>query len=230
MLIGVEKRFVFIANSKTASTSIERALIPEAEIHRGGPDRGKHILLRQAVRQYDFLFAQKKYAPETFFKFGVMRDPVDWIQSWYRYRVGNKVSNPLPEGTTFEEFWRKRVNRSIKRNQKPQQRDFFTRLNGDLLADYIIPYHELADHFNLLASELDFATKLPKTNVSKVKNLENAPSDALVEEIRDYYSEDYELFNRLEEINKAGLEHLKRTRVAKVKQPAKAEPEEALEE
>lgn len=226
MLIGVEKRFVFIANSKTASTSIERALIAEAEIHRGGPDRRKHVFLRQAVRQYDFLFGRKKYAPETFFKFGVMRDPVDWVQSWYRYRLGNKVNNPLPEGTTFEEFWRKRVNRSKKKNQKTLQRDYFTRLNGELLADYIIPYHELADHFNLLAAEMGVATKLPKVNVSKLKNLDQELPEALVEEIRDYYSEDYELFNRLEEINKAGLEHLKKTRVENVEQPVKAEPEE----
>lgn len=32
MLIGVKKRFVFIANSKTASTSIEHSLVGQAEI------------------------------------------------------------------------------------------------------------------------------------------------------------------------------------------------------
>lgn len=212
MLIGVEKRFVFIANSKTASTSIEKALIAEAEIHRGGPDRRKHILLRETLKEYRFLFGRKKFAPDTFFKFGVMRDPVDWIQSWYRYRLKNKVHHPLPEGTTFEEFWQDNVRRAEKKKRKILQRAYFTRRNGELLADYIIPYHELAEHFNMIAPELGVAKTLPHANASKVKNLENAPSDALVEEIRDYYLKDYELFDRLAEINAAGMEHLKRTR------------------
>lgn len=173
--------------------------------------------MRQALREYDFLFGRKKYGPGTFFKFGVMRDPVDWIQSWYRYRSSNNVSQKLPEGTSFEEFWRDRVKNSNEKKQKLQQRDYFIRVNGELLADYIIPYHELADHFNLLASELGVATKLPKANVSKLKNLENEPSEALVEEIRDYHSKDYELFNRLDEINKAGLERLVKTRAENAK-------------
>ena len=86
MLIGVKKRFVFVANSKTASTSIEKALVPHAEIQRGGGSNRKHIFLRAGLREYGFLFERKKYAADTFFKFGVMRDPVEWIQSWYRYR------------------------------------------------------------------------------------------------------------------------------------------------
>ena len=36
MLIGIEKRFIFVANTKTASTAIERVLDPLADYRHGG--------------------------------------------------------------------------------------------------------------------------------------------------------------------------------------------------
>lgn len=214
MLIGVQKRFVFIANSKTASTSIEAALIGHAEIARGGGAHRKHLRMAQILREYDFLFGQKAYAPETFFKFGVMRDPIDWIFSWYRFRRGNKVSNPLPEETTFEEFWaRKDWNILNAKGQKRLQCDFFTDSKGELLADYIIPHHDLAEHFAGIATALGIESGLPRTNVSRIPKSADRGIDArLEEELRDFYAEDYALFERLDEINARGKDVLQETR------------------
>ena len=119
MLIGVKKRFVFIANSKTASTSIEHSLVGQAEIQRGGGPQRKHIYLRDALPEYDFLFGRDGYGIESFFTFGVMRDPVSWIQSWYRYRCGNKVESPLPAGMSFGEFWALKGCRDCKAISSP---------------------------------------------------------------------------------------------------------------
>ena len=105
MLIGVEKRFIFVANTKTASTSIEHALMDHAEIHRGGSPARKHIPLVQVYKFYDFLFGQPAHRPASYFAFGVMRDPIEWVISWFRYRKGNKVENGLPQDMTFAQFW-----------------------------------------------------------------------------------------------------------------------------
>lgn len=212
MLIGVEKRFVFVANSKAASTSIEMALVNAAEIERRGSAQRKHIILRAALLKYDFLFGQKKYAPETFFKFGVMRDPVEWIQSWYRYRKGNKVAHPLAEGTTFEEFWHQRVAQSKKSGKKQVQRDYFTRWNGEPLIDYIIPYDALPEHFETITTALGINASLPHQNASKIQSLDDPLSKDMLEEIREYFAEDYTLYGQIAEINARGLEHLKATR------------------
>ena len=204
MLIGVEKRYVFVANSKTASTSIEDALINHAEIHRGGAPQRKHIPLAEAIRTYGFLFDQPAYAPQTFFKFGVMRDPIGWIQSWFRYRKGNQTAAPLPAEMTFPEFWaRKDWNLRLPDGSKRLQSRFFSDAEGRLIADYIIPYDAIETHFDLIC------TRLPQKNVSKIRASSEPPlPEALLEEMRAYYAEDYALLARLPEINAAGLARL----------------------
>jgi hypothetical protein len=211
MLIGVKKRFVFVANSKTASTSIERALIADVEIHKGGPQRNKHMFLKKAVREYDFLFDNPKYAFDTFFKFGVMREPLSWLQSWYRYRLGNGA---LEEGTTFEEFWTTKAGPAARGGKRMQQALYFTKANGELLADYIIPFRNLSADFAKISTELGVPTELPRKNVSKVAKVEDTISEEVLADIRDTLSADYALYDRLDEINARGWERLKQTRPA----------------
>ncbi len=205
MLIGVKKRFVFVANSKTASTSIEKALISDAEINRGGSPQRKHITMAQALRIYDFLFDQPAYGPETFFKFGVMRDPMDWIQSWFRFRKGNKVANPLPPDLTFEEFWQNR-DWNIQRadGSKFLQRGYFTDKAGRSIVDVIIPYHDITSHFAKIAEVLDVQNALPRSNVSNLSKNDGGLPKALIEEMRDFYAPDYELLNQVDDINRTG--------------------------
>ncbi|CAI8296400.1 MAG: Uncharacterised protein [Hyphomonas sp. TMED17] len=139
MLISISKRFLFIANSKTASTSLSKALRPYAEIERqGSPDR-KHVSMGAVLDHYKFLFELPPFAPDTFFRFGVIRDPLDWIHSWYRYR----------------------------------QRAKGTRLKASSTQDI---------------------------------------DENLKAEIVEFYARDYELISQTEDLNKAGLAHLKNTR------------------
>ena len=213
MLIGVKKRFVFIANSKTASTSIEHSLVGQAEIQRGGGPQRKHIYLRDALPEYDFLFGRDGYGIESFFTFGVMRDPVSWIQSWYRYRCGNKVESPLPAGMSFGEFWALNDwNRTMLQGVPRLQSYFFTDKAGAPIVDYIIPYSQLADHFTTICEGLGIKSPLQSKNVSKVKGREIAIAPELAEEMRTFYAEDYALMAQIPQINAVGLAKLKARR------------------
>ena len=60
MLIGVKKRFVFIANSKTASTTIESMLTPFAEINRVGSPQRKHVSWGEVLEEYSLVRQMKK--------------------------------------------------------------------------------------------------------------------------------------------------------------------------
>ena len=213
MLIGVEKRFVFIANSKTASTSIEAALMRHVEIHRGDTPQRKHIQLRDILVEYGFPFDQPDYAPANFFKFGVMRDPIDWFHSWYRFRRGNKVQHALPLDMSFEAFWaRNDWNRSFADGRPRHQRHHFQAADGTLLADYIIPYADLGAHFGQICDAFGVESPLPRKNVSQVKSKLPDLAPALLDEMRAFYAEDYALYDDLDRINQAGLEALARTR------------------
>jgi hypothetical protein len=209
MLIGVYKRFVFVANTKAASTSIEAALLNHSEIARHGTPERKHVRLGEALGIYHFLFGQEKFAPARFFVFGVMRDPLDWIHSWYRYRRGNDIAAPLPAGMDFAAFWAAQ-DWNIRRadGSKYLQRDMFTGRDGAIAADVIIPYDRLDAMFPEICALLGVPGGLPRRNVSRlVQPLDIAP--ALAAEMRDFYAEDYALWESLPDLNARGLEKLR---------------------
>ena len=209
MLIGLQHRFIFVANTKSASTAIESALRPYAEIHHGGTPARKHIALHAALREYADLFARHGMATEDFFKFGVMREPIDWIASWFRYRKEGRVDNPLPAGMRFEEFWHRHDwNFTRSDGRRSLQGPRFTARDGRVLADVIIPYHRLEEFFPVICAQLHLNVRLERHNVSAHTPETVKIPPWLRAELRDFYAEDYALFERLEAINTAGLARL----------------------
>ena len=81
MLIGIEKRFIFVANTKSASSAVEQLLAPHAELRTGDRPALKHRSMRGALQKLDFLFGDPRHPPESFFKSGIMRDPIARIHS-----------------------------------------------------------------------------------------------------------------------------------------------------
>lgn len=192
MLIGVRKKFVFIANSKTASTSIESALSVFAEIRPIGSPAIKHMSWINVRKEYAFLFDQKAHKPETFFRFGVIREPASWIVSWFNYRSGNqRVLSRLPPGLSFEAFWGG-TDWIKKKNQKGQ----FTDVDGKCRFDLIIPLEKLDMAFPIVTQcLLKRAVPLKKENISVRKLVSRDKLDpAIVDSINEYYREDYEFY------------------------------------
>ncbi|MFP4044453.1 MAG: sulfotransferase family 2 domain-containing protein [Rhodosalinus sp.] len=210
MLIGVEKRFVFVANTKSASTTIEHAMMEHAEIHRAGSPKRKHIPLVEIYRAYDSLFGQPEHRPETYFAFGVMREPVDWILSWYRYRKGNDVQAPLSEDMTFARFW-ERNDWNITRpdGRRHLQRQIFCDSGDRVLADVIIPYHDLEAGFARICNALGLPDRLQRKNVSRIREIAEPIPPSLQAEMRAFYAPDYELFDSLPSLNADGFEKLR---------------------
>lgn len=208
MLISVEKRFFFVANTKTASTSIEHALLPYADLYRGGTPARKHINLYNAMKTYPFLFEQKGYEFWRYFRFGVMRDPLDWISSWYRYRRGNQVQSPLPADMDFAGFWQAKDWNIVRPNGlRHLQRQMFCGPKDKVLADLIIPYDQVEPMFARVCEGLRIPAPLPRKNVSNLQT-ESVIPNHLVDEVRAFYAEDYALWDTLDEINKKGMEKL----------------------
>src|SRR5436309_11373731 len=85
MLISLSHQFIFVANLKSASSSIERALGPDAEFRAIKTNWGKHDDLSTISKKFKWI---KRYVPaQDFFIFGVMRDPVDFILSLYNFHT-----------------------------------------------------------------------------------------------------------------------------------------------
>jgi hypothetical protein len=211
MLISTEKQFLFVANTKTASTSIEHALIEHAEIHRGGSPARKHIGIHQVYHLYDVLFSQPAHHPDRYFKFGVMREPLDWISSWFRYRKGNQVAAPLPAEMTFEAFWQQQDwNIRTPEGWKYLQRHLFCApAGGPVLMDVIIPYPQLEAMFAEICAALGVKATLSRQNVSTWQAADVIPAH-LHDELRAFYAPDYQLWEQLGEINAVGMAKVRR--------------------
>lgn len=209
MQVGFVKKFIFVANTKTASTSIEAALMPHSDIVRAGTPQRKHASLDEGIRTYPVIFNNPHHRPERYFKFGVMRDPIDWIGSWYRYRSGNQVDSPLPRDMSFADFWAMK-DWNIRRGNgsKNLQRDMFTTPDGTLLADVIIPYAKVGEMFPEICRLLKIEGPLPRKNVSRRTETGVIPPELLAE-MRAFYAEDYALYARLDEINAQGMDRLR---------------------
>jgi hypothetical protein len=201
MLIGVRKRFIFIASSKTASTSIEHALSNHAEIHRPGNSERKHVPWKKVRNQYSFLFNLPEYSPETFFRFGVVREPVEWILSWYNYRRGNRIHSPLPNDMTFEQFWA-----GSEWLKKTSQKSKFIDNDGICRFDLIIPHEAVTKTFPVLMKKLKIPNvELPVKNESIGDKLSrSAIPSALITEINQYYQQDFDFWIEWQKTLNAG--------------------------
>lgn len=210
MLISVEKKFIFVANTKAASSSVEHLLLPYSDICCLGTPKRKHIPMKQVLKRYPFLFEQPAYAPNKFFRFGVMRHPLDWIKSWYRYRKGNKVENPLDADMNFSAFWNQKDWNIIRANgHKYLQRQMFCSNQGELLMDVIIPHHRLSEMLPPIFEHLGIDAPLVQKNKSVLRDAETI-DEPLHSEIMEFYARDFQLFHRLDQINAAGMKKLRK--------------------
>src|SRR6476469_3594766 len=90
-----KNKFIFVANTKCASTSIEHskiAEISEIKLTYGLPRIGRHMSIDDISEKFNFLF--EEYKLNEFFKFGVIRDPLDWVVSWFNFNSRPEARDP----------------------------------------------------------------------------------------------------------------------------------------
>lgn len=202
MLIGLKYKFIFVANSKTASTSIESVLEKYADISEKVDPKKKHQTCIQILTNYKKELDAAGGA-DSFFKFGVMREPIDWLYSWYRYRSGNEgIEAKIRQELSFEEFFH-RGDWNIwldKENQVPrlQSRHFVSKISDNLLVNKLIKFENLEPELNVVLSRLGLPAekKLPVKNKSRIeKNLNLSPEFEV--QLKHHLSKDIEMYKAI---------------------------------
>jgi hypothetical protein len=193
MLISLEKRFVLISNSKAGSTSLEEVLSDYAELGLRSTKKGKHIAWTEARRKFHFLFEHPDYPPESFFRFGVIRDPVDRFVSWYNYRFEPEARRTKKQPISIRELWELDDWVKFDRDgRKKLQRDVFVDDDGVCRFDLVLPLSMMEEYEQQLGKRLGIRLQIPRINTSrKLVSTKDLPP-AFVAEIRDFYADDYE--------------------------------------
>ncbi|RLA45714.1 MAG: hypothetical protein DRR42_19070 [Gammaproteobacteria bacterium] len=196
MILSRRHQFIFIANLKTASTSIENSLAPHADIHLKTTKCGKHMSMSEVD---DLILTKwpKRFLGDTakLFRFGVMREPLSYVTSIYNSHT-KKAFRGAPHYTgdkTFEEFL-ERVLVPKKRWQLRDQHRKFSDVNGRPIVDFIIRYENFHDDFQHAMNEIGLAVKLPHSNKSPKKLRSSKINTTSRHFIEESYKSDYEFY------------------------------------
>lgn len=84
MLVFFKERLVLLSVPKTGTTALETALAPKADMVLSGPPALKHAPVFRYSRFLRPMY--EKVCGAELELMALMREPVDWLGSWYRYR------------------------------------------------------------------------------------------------------------------------------------------------
>ncbi len=85
MLVFWKEKLVFLAVPKTGTTAIEQVLAPRADIAVMNPPELKHAPIYRYNRFFRPMF-EKACNEDGMETVAVMREPISWLGSWYRFR------------------------------------------------------------------------------------------------------------------------------------------------
>ncbi|MEJ6477733.1 MAG: gamma-glutamyl kinase [Octadecabacter sp.] len=173
MLVFWSEKLVFLAVPKTGTTALEGALASRASMVMRDPPHLKHA---PVYRYRRFLHPYFKQAGgEVMETLAVVRNPVDWLGSWYRYRnrdelVGHQNST---RDVSFDDF----VQEYMKGKSAPfalvgSQAKFLLDGDGNVGVTHLFQYEQQDKLIAYLQERLGTAITLPQLNVSPRMPLE----------------------------------------------------------
>ncbi len=170
MLISLDYKFIFIANLKNASTAIEAALRPFADIALVESRFDKHLPFADIESRFRWVF--DRASREEYLIFGVMRDPVDWVISLYNSHGEQRfhdAQNMYTGNMTFSQFLEEWFEHNP--DQIVPQYTRFLGADGNIGANYLISYSKLEEGMHFVGDRLGIPvaklSPLDRLNVSE---------------------------------------------------------------
>ncbi len=194
MLVFFEQRLAFLATPKTGSTAIAAALESLAAVSIQRPPLLKHTTVHRYRRFIGpFLEAASK---DSFTVVALMREPRDWLGSWYRFRQREETeAGKSTRGMSFDDFVR-----AWCQDQRPDFADVgsqgkFLRPRQGAGVDRLFCYEAIGSFVHFLEERLGCEIILPRLNVSPPGALElSAETETLLREVAE---EDFALYRTL---------------------------------
>jgi hypothetical protein len=165
MLISTRHRIAYLALPKTGTSSLEAALAPLCDIRFVGSPRAKHMTM-STFEQFMLPYL-RRIGIESVETVCVIREPVDWLGSWYRYnsRRGIRKEPRSTRGISFAQF----VEGYLAEPQPPYARfgrpsRFVTGRSGRVT--HLYRYEDLPELVGFLGDRFGTRLELPSLKVS----------------------------------------------------------------
>ena len=195
MLVFWDQRLAFLATPKTGSTAIAAALESLAAVSIQRPPLLKHSTVHRYRRFIGpYLEAASK---DTFTLVALMREPTDWLGSWYRFRQREETeAGKSTRDISFDEFVR-----AWCREDRPEFADVgsqerFLRPRQGVGVDRLFRYEEIDTFVHFLEDRLNCEITLPRINVSPSGATDLTPATEAL--MRDVAADDYSMYETLQ--------------------------------
>lgn len=196
MLVFSKARLVFLSVPKTGSTAYEHALAPLASIVINAPPELKHAPIFRYNRFIRPML--DKFVDTEMDILAVVREPIDWLGSWYRYRQRAELSGKptSTEGLSFDDFVMAYVARNTPAFAKiGSQARFLAPARNGISATHLFRYEDQDGLMNFLQTRLKAAVVTERINVSP--GTPPLLSAAVEAKLRQTAQEDFRLWDSI---------------------------------
>ncbi|WP_028914097.1 hypothetical protein [Pseudorhodobacter ferrugineus] len=192
MLVFWDQRLAFLATPKTGSTAIEAALESLSALVVQRPPVLKHTSVQRFHR---FLGPYLEVASgHPFSVAALMREPKDWLGSWYRYRQRDDVieAKKSTANVSFDEFVSAYCSDTPPEFAAVGSQARFLKSRKDKGVDHLFRYEDIGGFVTFLEDRLGCEIILPRLNVSPSASMElSTATDA---KLRLFAAEDFALY------------------------------------
>lgn len=201
-IVNDEMGVIFLCTAKVASTSIESALTSMSRSER--LPGGKHMGAR-ALNNKVFPLLKRKYPQAEFTSFCMVREPLQRLNSWWRYRQRLEAEDKnCTAGMSFVEFIEKHLE-YLKGNKSSTKSNVQVRPQSKWVIDkknkYVIDKTFALDNFNEVESFLQPKTEqtiqIPRKNVSPEQDKSSVSiiQGKLLEDLKKALELDYKIYD-----------------------------------
>lgn len=177
MLVFWKERLVLLAVPKTGTTALEGALAPRAALVLRDPPQIKHSPLYRYRRFIEPLLAAG--GASDFETVAVLREPVSWLGSWFRYRTRDDIAGRpnSTRGMTFDAFVEEYCkDRPAPFAQVGQQARYVLNEDGTQGVTHLFRYEEPERLHAFLSERLGLRLDLPRLNESPAMEIALSPA------------------------------------------------------
>lgn len=199
MMAFPEHGFVLLAMPKCASTSIESALAPYASLVIDKPPSRKHLGCAGFTKRIAPGLADEGHPRESYELVSMFRDPIAWLESWWRYRA--RLDDGTDNSThdlSFESFAAMYVEADPTAPTPRGRPGAFLTMGGVVEVDRVFAVERPDAWLSWFGSRLGTEVSVERRNVSSERvspDLSETMRAALV----DYFEPEYAVMSRLAE-------------------------------
>lgn len=202
MIFMHRARLAMLSQPKTGTTALEKALSLRASMTIHGPPELKHVSYRGFMRDFaPMIESHTGLKRSEYLIVAAMREPIDWLGSWYRYRTRGKLlkkNHPRSRNYTgeisYEEFIRQVCSSAVDKPSYAEVKtpSWVSLAHRDCVGvDRLFPYEDLSGLYALIEERSGKSPEPDQLNVSPEMDL--SLSNEALALIREKFRFDFDL-------------------------------------